>query len=67
MLILIDAQEKKSIIPHELPQMHKSAKGITAKKHQHLIKMLEWIPSQFHGFYKNMSVSQQEQEISDEE
>lgn len=58
---------KKSIIPHELPQMHKSAKGITAKKHQHLIKMLEWIPSQFHDFYKNMPVSQQEQESSDEE
>lgn len=46
------------ILPDKLPVQHKNLRGVTKKKHSYLIKLLQWVPIQFHGFYKNIPISQ---------
>lgn len=50
---------KSQPLPHELPPIRKTPKGISKKKIDHLQTLLQWVPEQFHNFYKNLKVSEE--------
>lgn len=55
-------------MPDELTSLRCNLKGITKKKREYLIKSLEWVPQQFHNFYKNIPICKTKgQDSSDEE
>nr|CAH7736374.1 unnamed protein product [Callosobruchus chinensis] len=57
-----------SLVPEELPVLRSSLKGITKKKHNYLMQSLEWVPIQFHHFYKNIPICKKKgTDSSDEE
>lgn len=43
-------------LPEELPGLRTRLKGITKKKYDFLIKSLQWVPQEFHNFYKNLPI-----------
>lgn len=53
--------ESKGIsLPSELPLLHKSEKPISTAKYNDLITLLQWVPEEFHSFYKNLKHSNNE-------
>ncbi|XP_030752349.1 uncharacterized protein LOC115889030 [Sitophilus oryzae] len=40
--------------PLEIPPIRESSKPISAKKYNHLQKLLKWVPKRFHDFYKKL-------------
>lgn len=45
---------RSNSMPNIIPQIRAGAKPIATKKYQHLQKLLQWVPSRFHDFYKNI-------------
>nr|CAI5833596.1 unnamed protein product [Callosobruchus analis] len=54
-------------LPVELHPIRTTSKGISIKKYNHLITLLEWVPMQFHDFYKNMTVVAQQEDDDDDD
>lgn len=61
-------QRKESIdCPRELPAIRNTPKGVPKKKHDHLMILLQWVPLQFHDFYRNIPVSGRDEEDDQDE
>ncbi|XP_072397435.1 uncharacterized protein [Diabrotica undecimpunctata] len=54
-------------LPEQLPLRYQKPKGITQKKKDHLLILLQWIPSQFQEFYRNLVVTTKKVDDSDDE
>nr|CAH7748079.1 unnamed protein product [Callosobruchus chinensis] len=54
-------------LPLEIYPLRTSSKGISTKKYGHLITLLQWVPDQFHDFYKNMTVVAQQGDDDDDD
>lgn len=56
-LNVVRSARSQTKLPVELPAIRNQPKGITAKKHDFLIKSLKWVPSQFHDFFKQIPIA----------
>ncbi|CAH0397337.1 unnamed protein product [Chilo suppressalis] len=54
---LIRNISKKTALPEDLPQLRLNEKPISTAKYNDLMTLLQWIPEELHGFYKNLSHS----------
>lgn len=46
--------------PDYLPDVRRTQKPISEAKYKDLLKLLEWVPVEYHGFYKNLPFSDKE-------
>lgn len=53
-------------LPSELPPIRKCLKGVSKKKKEHLTTIIQWVPINFHDFYKNMPVATGHNQDDDE-
>ncbi|CAH1966419.1 unnamed protein product [Acanthoscelides obtectus] len=54
-------------LPLELCSPRQTPKGLSQKKHDHLLMLLQWIPEVFDDFYKNIPVLGQQGHDEDDD
>ncbi|CAH1988133.1 unnamed protein product [Acanthoscelides obtectus] len=54
-------------LPLELCSPRQTQKGLSKKKHDRLLMLLQWIPEAFHDFHKNIPVLGQQGDDDDDD
>ncbi|CAH1981859.1 unnamed protein product [Acanthoscelides obtectus] len=66
-MVNMNRSSRKPIgLPLELCSPRQTPKGLSKKKHDHLLMLLQWILEAFHDFYKNIPVLGQQGDDDDD-